>query len=866
MTKKVAETPLMQQYNTIKAKYADAILLFRVGDFYETFSTDAITTAKVLGITLTKRGAGSPSEVELAGFPHHAMDTYLPKLVRAGYRVAICDQLEDPKMTKTIVKRGVTELVTPGVALNDNILENKQNNFLCSIFLQDKNAGVAFLDISTGEFLTAQGTVSYIEKLVQSFVPNEIIYPRNAQKEFNKHFSNKFYSYPQDEWVYTSEYTYDMLVKHFEVNSLKGFGIEEMNLAIIASGATLQYVKSTEHNRLQHINKITKIDEEQYVSIDKFTIRNLEILQGSQQGATSLVDVLDYTITSMGARMLKRFLMMPLKNISSIQERLDIIEEFSKDEKFTKQIAEQLKQVGDLERLISKVSTGKISPRDINQLKKSLKATSQIKQLFYDSKIISFKKWEEQLQHFPLLIDKIEQEINEEAPALLNKGNVIKAGANSELDELRDIISNSKDYLLKIQNEEAEKTGISSLKIGFNNVFGYFLEVTNVHKTKVPNEWIRKQTLSNAERYITEELKVLEQKILGAEEKIQVLEESIFNKLLVFVQDYIMPIQNNAIVLSKIDVLYSAFFVAQKNIYCKPTINDTLALSIVNGRHPMIENQLGHDKEYIPNDIVLDCDTLQIMMITGPNMSGKSAVLRQTALIVLMAQCGFYVPASQATIGIVDKIFTRVGASDNMSSGESTFMVEMNETASIVNNISSRSLILLDEIGRGTSTYDGISIAWSIAEFLHDYPNAKPKTLFATHYHELNELATNYPRIKNYHVATKEVGDKVLFLRKLVEGGSEHSFGIHVAKMAGMPKPIVDRANELLVQLEKKSLATEKDKIKNIKKTTQYQLNIFESSNPKASQVLELLEKVDINTLTPVDALWKLNELKKMME
>ena len=866
MSKEIAETPLMKQYNSIKAKYADAILLFRVGDFYETFSTDAITTAKVLGITLTKRANGSASSIELAGFPHHSLDTYLPKLVKAGYRVAICDQLEDPKLTKTIVKRGVTELITPGVALNDNILENKQNNFLCSIYLNEKNAGVAFLDISTGEFLTAQGTIAYIEKLVQSFVPNEIIFAKHNQKEFSKYFSNKYYSYPQDEWIYTIDNTYDILIKHFEVSSLKGFGIEEWTLAIIASGAAIQYVKSTEHNRLQHISKITRIEEDNYVSIDKFTIRNLEILHGSQIGATSLVDVLDYTITPMGARALKRFLMMPLKNVSAIEERLEIIQEFIHNESQSKLIAEQLKQVGDLERLISKVSTGKVTPRDINQLKKSLKATSEIKILFSNLDKLCFKKWEEQLQHFPILIDKIELEINEEAPALLNKGNVIKKGANKELDELRDIISNSKDYLLKIQNEEAVKTGINSLKIGFNNVFGYYLEVTNIHKSKVPNEWIRKQTLTNAERYITEELKVLEQKILGAEEKIQLLEESIFQKLLVFVSDYLLPIQNNAVVLSKIDVLISAYIAAIKNKYCKPTINDSLILDIKNGRHPVIEIQLGHDKEYIPNDIYLDNTEQQIMMITGPNMSGKSAVLRQTALIVLMAQCGFYVPASNAIIGIVDKIFTRVGASDNMSGGESTFMVEMNETASIVNNISNRSLILLDEIGRGTSTYDGISIAWSIAEFLHDYPNAQPKTLFATHYHELNELAASYSRIKNFHVATKEIGDKVLFLRKLVEGGSEHSFGIHVAKMAGMPKPIVDRANELLIQLEKKSLSSDKEKFKNIKKTTQYQLNIFEATNPKAALLIESLNKVDINTLTPVDALWKLNELKKMME
>ena len=866
MSKEIVETPLMKQYNAIKAKYADAILLFRVGDFYETFSTDAVTTAKVLGITLTKRANGSASSIELAGFPHHSLDTYLPKLVKAGYRVAICDQLEDPKMTKTIVKRGVTELITPGVALNDTILENKQNNFLCSVYLQDKLSGIAFLDISTGEFLTAQGPIHYIEKLIQSFAPNEIIYPKQSQKEFAKHFSTKYYSYPQDEWVYTASHTYEVLIKHFDVTSLKGFGIEELPLSIMACGAAIQYVKSTEHNRLQHISKITKIEEENHVSIDKFTIRNLEILQGAQAGATSLVDILDHTITPMGSRALKRFLIMPLKNVSAIEERLEIIQAFFDHESLSKQMAEQLKPIGDLERLISKVSTGKVSPRDIIQLKRSLKASAEIKRILQSSNIPCFQKWEEQLQFFPLLIDRIEQEINEEAPALLNKGNVVKAGANSELDELRDIISNSKEYLLQIQNEESEKTGISSLKIGFNNVFGYYLEVTNIHKNKVPSEWIRKQTLSNAERYITEELKVLEQKILGAEEKIQALEESIFHKLLIFIADYILVIQTNAVVLSKIDVLYSAFLVAQKNKYCKPSINESLVLEFKNGRHPVIEKQLGHDKEYIPNDIYLDSDTQQIMMITGPNMSGKSAVLRQTALIVLMAQCGFYVPASSASIGIVDKIFTRVGASDNMSSGESTFMVEMNETASIVNNISNRSLILLDEIGRGTSTYDGISIAWSIAEFLHDYPNAHPKTLFATHYHELNDLASHHPRIKNFHVSTKEIGDKVLFLRKLVAGGSEHSFGIHVAKMAGMPKAIVDRANELLAQLEQNSLATEKEKFKQIKKTTQYQLNIFESDNPKAAQVLDALKKIDVNTLTPVDALWKLNELKKMMD
>ena len=859
------ETPLMKQYNQIKAKYPDAILLFRVGDFYETFSTDAVTTARVLGITLTKRANGAATAVELAGFPYHSLDNYLPKLVRAGYRVAICDQLEDPKLTKTIVKRGVTELVTPGVAMNDNLLEHKSNNFLCSLVLQDKNAGLAFIDISTGEFLATQGRLDYIEKLIQAFAPNEVIFNRREQKDCIQLLGNKYYTYAQEEWVYTLDNTKEILVKHFETATLKGFGIDDLPLGIMAAGAALHYLKSTEHHKLQHISKIAKIDEENYVGIDRFTIRNLELIQGSQADSISLLDIIDYTTTSMGARMLKRWIIMPLKDLLHIQERLDIVEILMNDQDLHQELLMALKQIGDLERLISKVSTGKVSPREILQLLRSLKASEGMKEALQKNKNIHIKKWADQIQLFPLLIHKIENEIKEDAAAQINKGGVIKDGLNAELDELRHIIKNGKDYLLQIQTAEAERTGIQSLKIGFNNVFGYFLEVTNSHKAKVPSEWIRKQTLTGAERYITEELKVLETKILGAEEKIIALEEKIYEQLISFVSDYISPIQLTAQVIARLDVLLSNAICAEKNNYCKPKVNESLNIDLKAARHPVIEKQLGIDKSYVPNDISLSSEEEQILMITGPNMSGKSAVLRQTALIVLMAQAGSYVPASSAEIGLVDKIFTRVGASDNLSSGESTFMVEMNETASIVNNISPRSLILLDEIGRGTSTYDGISIAWSIAEFLHNYPNAKPKTLFATHYHELNELAEQYPRIKNYHIATKETGEKVLFLRKLVPGGSEHSFGIHVAKMAGMPKQIVDRANELLEQLEQKSMADDKDKVKRIKKQSQFQLSIFESERPEIKDTIELLKKIDINTLTPVDALWKLNELKKML-
>ncbi len=859
------ETPLMKQYNQIKAKYPDAILLFRVGDFYETFSKDAITTARVLGITLTKRANGAATAVELAGFPYHSLDTYLPKLVRAGFRVAICDQLEDPKLTKTIVKRGVTELVTPGVAMNDTLLEHKSNNFLCSLVLQDKNAGLAFIDISTGEFLATQGKLSYIEKLIQAFAPSEVIFNRKEQKDCLQLLGNKYYTYAQEEWVYTLDNTREILVKHFETSTLKGFGIDDLPLGIMAAGAALHYLKSTEHHKLQHISKIAKIDEENYVGIDRFTIRNLELIQGSQADATSLLDIIDYTTTSMGARMLKRWIIMPLKDLLHIQERLDIVEIFIKDSLLHQELLLALKQIGDLERLISKVSTGKVSPREILQLLRSLKASESMKEALQKNNNIHIQKWADQIQLFPLLIHKIENEIKEDSAAQINKGGVIKDGLDSTLDELRYIIKNGKDYLLQIQTAEADRTGINSLKIGFNNVFGYYLEVTNSHKAKVPPEWIRKQTLTGAERYITEELKVLETKILGAEEKIIALEEKIYEQLISFVSDYISPIQLTAQVIARLDVLLSNAICAEKNNYCKPIVNESFDIKLKAARHPVIEKQLGIDKSYVPNDIFLSSEDEQILMITGPNMSGKSAVLRQTALIVLMAQAGCYVPASSAEIGLVDKIFTRVGASDNLSSGESTFMVEMNETASIVNNISARSLILLDEIGRGTSTYDGISIAWSIAEFLHNYPNAKPKTLFATHYHELNELAEKYPRIKNYHIATKETGEKVLFLRKLVPGGSEHSFGIHVAKMAGMPKQIVDRANELLEQLEQKSMADDKDKVKKIKKQSQFQLSIFEGERPEVKDTIALLKKIDINTLTPVDALWKLNELKKML-
>lgn len=859
------ETPLMGQYNRIKAKYPDAILLFRVGDFYETFGEDAVKASKVLGIVLTKRGAGSSSETELAGFPHHSLETYLPKLVRAGYRVAICDQLEDPKMTKTVVKRGVTELVTPGVAINDKILDHNQNNFLASVHYDKDLVGVSFLDISTGEFFLAQGEKDYVDNLLQSFNPSEVIFSKSNQKDFKQDFGKKFYTYYLEDWVYAFDYTYEKLLKLFGTKSLKGFGIEDLHQGIIAAGAIVHYLGETEHPNLQHITSISRLQRDNYVWLDRFTVRNLELL-GSPNGGSSLIDVLDLTSSPMGSRLLKKWIVLPLKERKLIEERLTIVEHLIKNPDLQQGIKTHIKQMGDLERLISKVPLGKISPREMVQLKKSIQALGPIMNACKQSGSEQLLKFGDQFNPCDMLRDKIEASLMEDAPAQIQKGNAIKEGISPELDDLRNIVTKGKDYLLNIQKREADKTGISSLKIGFNNVFGYYLEVTNAHKDKVPTEWIRKQTLTNAERYITEELKQYEEKILGAGDRIQQLETDLFNELVLFTHDYIRPVQVNAHLIARLDCLISFAEAAQKYHYRKPEVDDSFVMDIKEGRHPVIERQLPTGESFVPNDVYLDNENQQIIMITGPNMAGKSALLRQCALIVLMAQIGSFVPATSAKIGLIDKIFTRVGASDNISSGESTFMVEMNETASIVNNISDRSLILLDEIGRGTSTYDGISIAWSIAEYLHRHPTARAKTLFATHYHELNELANKFPRIKNYNIATKEVGNKVIFLRKLVEGGSQHSFGIHVARMAGMPKAIIDRANEILKELEQKSIASDlKNKVKQLP-TQGYQLSIFQMEDKQLLEARKTLQAIDINTLTPVESLLKLAELKKILE
>lgn len=862
-----SETPLMKQYNQIKAKYPDAILLFRVGDFYETFSEDAKKAAAVLGIVLTRRSNGKASEVELAGFPHHALDTYLPKLVRAGHRVAICDQLEDPKLTKTIVKRGVTEMVTPGVALNDNILDNRANNFLASVYFEGNNYGIAFIDISTGEFLVAEGNAAYVEKLIQSLSPSELIYPKSKQKEFINQFGSKHYAFRLDDWVYTYDNTLDILLKLFETQSLKGFGIEDEKLSIIAAGAAIQYLKDTEHHKLGHITKLSRLTEEKYVWLDRFTIRNLELIYSPNHNAKTLIDVIDCTSSPMGARLLKRWLVMPLVDIKAINDRLTSVEYFHTKRELAADIRKCIKTTGDLERLISKVSLDKVTPREMVQLKRALQALIPVKQALVNCDNQALKKAGEQIVIPQTLIDKIEKEIADDAGAVIAKGNFIKSGVDAELDDLRAVKNSGKEYIAGIQTKEVQRTGISSLKVGFNNVFGYYLEVTNSHKNKVPTDWIRKQTLTNAERYITEELKEYEQKVLGAEEKIQVLEERLFAALVRFTRDYILPIQQDANIVARIDCLLSFAEVAELNNYVKPELNDSYVIDIKDGRHPVIEKQLDITDKYVPNSLYIDTDSQQVLIITGPNMSGKSALLRQTALIVLLAQVGSFVPAQSASIGCVDKIFTRVGASDNISSGESTFMVEMNETASIMNNLSPRSLILLDEIGRGTSTYDGISIAWSLAEYLHNNPTAKPRTLFATHYHELNELAEKYPRIKNFHVSVKETGTKVIFLRKLVEGGTEHSFGIHVAKMAGMPKTILDRANEMLHELEARrhSPGDIKEAVKQVQPQN-FQLSFFDMSDPRMKKLAEELEKLEINALTPVEALMKLHELKKILE
>jgi len=868
-TKKIAETPLMKQYNSIKAKYPNALLLFRVGDFYETFSSDAIKTSKILGIVLTKRANGSARFVELAGFPHHALDTYLPKLVKAGQRVAICDQLEDPKTTKTIVKRGVTELVTPGVSYNDNVLEHKANNFLASVDFNTKLSGVSFLDISTGEFFVAQGSTSYIDKLLQSFRPNEVIVQRNKLNDFNKIFGDKFFTTTFDDWVFTAEFATELLLKHFKTSSLKGFGVEHLTQGIIAAGAALHYLSETQHHKIGHINKLARIEEDHYVWLDRFTIRNLELLHSPNENAKTLLDIIDKTVSPMGSRMLKRWMVLPLKDIHPIQERHDIVSFFVENKSLRDSLISEINDLGDLERLISKVATGKVNPREVLQLKRALYHIENIQKILSGSDEISLQKMSEQLNFCALIRKKIEEELLEDAPVAVAKGNVIASGVSVELDELRNISTSSKDILKDIQERESKNTGITSLKIGYNNVFGYYLEVTNVHKDKVPEEWHRKQTLTGSERYITEELKVLESKILGAEEKILLIEHQLYSNLIISLSDYIVPIQLNATIAAKLDILLSFASLANEYNYIRPEINNTYVLDIKNGRHPVIEQQLEPGENYIANNVFLDTEKQQIIIITGPNMSGKSALLRQTALIVLLAQMGSFVPAESAKIGLVDKLFTRVGASDNISSGESTFMVEMNETASILNNISNRSLILLDEIGRGTSTYDGISIAWSIAEYLHEHPTFKAKVLFATHYHELNEMAKQFKRIKNYHISVKEIQNKVIFLRKLKEGGSEHSFGIHVAKMAGIPQIIVDRSNEMLKTLEDTHRKRDFNKpIENKNKRNDkndFQLSFIQLDDPLLYQIRDDILNTDINTLTPIEALMKLNEIKKLL-
>lgn len=856
----------MGQYNRIKQQYPDAILLFRIGDFYETFGRDAIITAEVLGIVLTKRANGAAAEMELAGFPHHSVETYLPKLVRAGYRVAICEQLEDPKLTKTIVKRGVTELITPGVAINDKILDHKLNNFLASLYFGKEAIGVSFLDISTGEFLVAQGPQAYIDKLLQNFSPSEVVFAKSQQKSYREAFNGKSYTYAIDDWVYQGDYTTEKLLQQFETHTLKGFGIAGMAEAQVAAGAILHYLKETEHSQLQHITHIARVEPDTHVWIDRFTARNLELLHSPHEGGVPLIQVLDLTITPMGARMLRRWVAMPLKDKKAIDDRLDAVEFLIKDPDTLAQVDAALRQVGDLERLISKVPMGKVNPRELVQLRRSLAAIPVLKGLLGAGQDAALQRIADQLQPCDLIRKKIEDTLPDDPPVQLQKGNVIAGGVSEELDELRRMLSSGKEFLVELQQREVERTGIPSLKVAFNNVFGYYLEVRNTHKDKVPGEWIRKQTLVGAERYITPELKEYEEKILGAEEKILALETQLFNALVAEVVEYIPPVQFNAQLLAQLDCLQSFARVAMQHTYRRPVITEDDTLDIKGGRHPVIERQLPMGERYIPNDVLLDPDSQQIIIITGPNMSGKSALLRQTALIVLLAQMGSFVPADSADIGIVDKVFTRVGASDNLSLGESTFMVEMLETASILNNISHRSLVLLDEIGRGTSTYDGISIAWSLVEFLHSLPNARPKTLFATHYHELTELSEQLPRVKNFHVSTMESGNKVVFLRKLAEGGSKRSFGIHVAKMAGMPASVLKRANEILQDLESKHHlgGDNRQKLKTLPKTD-YQLNIFSMDDPRLVKISEILEQVDINTLTPVEALLKLDEMRKML-
>jgi DNA mismatch repair protein MutS len=854
----------MKQYNSIKGKYPDALLLFRVGDFYETFGEDAVKAAKILGIVQTKRHNGSAGEIELAGFPHHSLDTYLPKLVRAGQRVAICDQLEDPKQTKTIVKRGVTELVTPGVSYNDEVLDNKSNNFLAALHFTKTQYGVSFLDISTGEFLVAEGGREYIDKLLQSFQPSEVIFQKQQQRKFITDFGEQFYTYSMDDWAFTDEFANETLLHHFDTKSLKGFGVEELKVGIVAAGAALHYLKETQHDKVKHLAAISRIEETHFVWLDKFTIRNLELLHSPHQDAHTLFEVMDRTISPMGARMLKRWMALPLKNKSPIEERLQVVDFMIRQQEEAEVLREQIHQIGDLERLISKAAVGRVSPREVVQLQRALTAIVPIVDCCKKTKDNVLKKIAEQLNPCNSIRERIARELLPEPAVSIQKGNVIAEGVNAELDELRKLKRSGKDLLLEMQQRETERTGISSLKVAFNNVFGYYIEVRNTHKDKVPEDWIRKQTLVNAERYITEELKEYESKILGAEEKILHLESRLYNDLVLGLSDYVTPIQLNASLIARLDCLLSFANLATAYNYIRPEINESRVLDIKLGRHPVIERQLPVGEEYVANDVYLDDSSQQIMMITGPNMSGKSALLRQTALIVLMAQMGSFVPATHAKIGLVDKVFTRVGASDNISLGESTFMVEMNETASILNNISDRSLILLDEIGRGTSTYDGISIAWAIAEYLHE-SKFKPKTLFATHYHELNDMTDQFKRIRNFNVSIKEMEQRILFLRKLVAGGSAHSFGIHVAKMAGMPAKMLRRANEILKKLEASHADSGNTTAAVKADADDYQLSFFQLNDPVLEQIKDELVNIDINTLTPVEALMKLNEIKKMV-
>ena len=860
-------TPMMKQFLGLKAKNPDALMLFRCGDFYETYSTDAVEAAGILGITLTKRANGKGKTIEMAGFPHHALDTYLPKLIRAGKRVAICDQLEDPKLTKKLVKRGITELVTPGVAINDNVLNYRENNFLCAVHFGKQALGIAFLDISTGEFLTAEGDVEYLDKLLSNFAPKEIIFERGRRDLFERNFGNKYYTFELEDWVFNENTCREKLLQHFEVKTLKGFGVEHLKYGITASGAILQYLVLTQHTQMGHITSLARIEEDRFVRLDKFTVRNLELIGSMNEGGSSLLDVLDKTVCPMGARLLRRWLVFPLKDVGPINERLDVVEYFFREPEFKALVEEQLHLVGDLERIISKVAVGRVSPREVIALKTALYAIEPIKQACLEAQNPIINHIGEQLNACLSIRGRIEREISNDPPLLVNKGGVIKSGFNAELDELRHIAYSGKDYLLQVQQRESDITGIPSLKVGYNNVFGYYIEVRNTHKDKVPAEWIRKQTLVNAERYITEELKEYEEKILGAEDKILVLEQQLYDGLVRGITEFIPAIQVNASQLAKIDCLLAFANVAKENKYIRPVVSDDDVLDIRKGRHPVIEKQLPIGEPYIPNDVELDTHNQQIIIITGPNMAGKSALLRQTALITLMAQIGCFVPAESAHIGLVDKIFTRVGASDNISVGESTFMVEMTEAADIMNNLSARSLVLFDELGRGTSTYDGISIAWAIVEYIHNHPKARARTLFATHYHELNEMEKTHERIKNYNVSVKEIDGKVIFMRKLERGGSEHSFGIHVAKLAGMPKSIVKRANEILKVLEKdQGKGMDTKHLGDIKQADGYQLSFFQLDDPILSQIRDELLHLDVNNLTPLEALNKLNDIKRILK